>query len=271
MLYREVTPARFAEVCLRAVPQEPDEQLTQRVLGYLERTYWKFLRAEERATLAPRLETMLREGLARADGSSRKSAWFSAFRDMALTPVGVEWLARVWQRQEAVPGLTFSENDEIAMAQELAVRAVTNWQDVLRAQLARIANPDRRARFAFITPALSADPSQRDRFVAELADPANRRHEPWVLDGLRYVHHPLRVRQSEKHVIPALGMLPEIQRTGDIFFPKRWCDAVLDGHSEPAVAEAVRQFIRGLPPGYPLRLRKILLSSADELFRSAAE
>jgi aminopeptidase N len=65
-------------------------------------------------------------------------------------------------------------------------------------------------------------------------------------------------------------MLPEIQRTGDIFFPKRWCDAVLDGHAEPSTAEAVKHLINDLRADYPARLRKILLSSADELFRTAA-
>lgn len=156
------------------------------------------------------------------------------------------------------------------MAQELAVRGVSDWEGILRDELARIQNPDRKARFEFVMPALSRDPAERERFIARLSDPANRRHEPWVLDGLRYVHHPLRAAQSEQYVLPALRVLPEIQRTGDIFFPKRWCETVLDGHASPATADAVKNFIRQLPAGYPARLRKILLSSADELFRSAA-
>ena len=48
----------------------------------------------------------------------------------------------------------------------------------------------------------------------------NRRHEPWVLEGLQYLHHPLRAAQSENYVRPSLDMLAEIQRTGDLFFPK---------------------------------------------------
>lgn len=270
MLDGRVAPGRLADVCLRAARWERDEQLTQRVLAYLEHTYWKFLEPSERLALAPRVEQAVREGLARAEGPSLKSAWFSAFRDMALTPDGVRWLERVWRREEVVPGLKFSENDEIAMAQELAVRDVATWRDILRDEQSRIANPDRKDRFAFITPALSPDAAERERFVSGLADPMNRRHEAWVLDGLRYIHHPLRAADSEKYVLPALGMLTEIQRTGDIFFPKRWTDAVLGGHASPALAEAVRQFIAELPPGYPVRLRKILLSSADDLFRAAA-
>jgi aminopeptidase N len=64
-------------------------------------------------------------------------------------------------------------------------------------------------------------------------------------------------------------MLREIQRTGDIFFPKRWMDATLGGPPSPAVANQVRAFVRDLPAGYPDRLRRIILSSADPLFRAA--
>ena len=55
-------------------------------------------------------------------------------------------------------------------------------------------NPDRKARLQFVVPALSSDLStERDRiFRPSLADVANCLREPWVLDGLRYLHHPLR-------------------------------------------------------------------------------
>ena len=64
-------------------------------------------------------------------------------------------------------------------------------------------------------------------------------------------------------------MLGEIQRTGDIFFPKRWMDATLSGHSSASAALMVRTFLAELPPDYPDRLRRIVLSSADELFRAS--
>ena len=68
---------------------------------------------------------------------------------------------------------------------------------------------------------------------------------------------------------PASKLLREIQQTGDIFFPKRWTDATLGGPPSPEAVAAVRTFVRDLPPGYPDRLRRIVLSSADLLFRSA--
>ena len=269
MLDGRTTPGALVSTALRALPSEADEQLTARMLDSLEHVYWKFLSPRDRVALAPRAERVLREGLARASTMSLKSAWFSAFRDMMLTPEGTAFVERVWRHEETIPGLTFAENDEIQMAEALALRGVSRWREVLTAQLARIKNPDRRERFEFVTPALSEEVAERDRFVASLADPARRRREPWVADGLRFVHHPLRAGQARKHIRPALDRLVEIQRTGDIFFPTRWTNAVLDGHSSAAAAEIVSSFLRSLPQGYPPRLRKIVLSAADELFRAA--
>jgi aminopeptidase N len=89
-----------------------------------------------------------------------------------------------------------------------------------------------------------------------------------VLEGLNYLHHPLRAESGLQYIRPSLEMLEEIQRTGDIFFPKRWMDATLSGHSSASAAHLVNTFLAELPPNYPDRLRRIILSSADDLFRA---
>ena len=92
-------------------------------------------------------------------------------------------------------------------------------------------------------PALSERQDTRDAWFASLADVKNRRREPWVLEGLRYLHHPLRASQSEKYIRPALNLLSEIQRTGDIFFPANWMNATLGGHNTRAAADVVHRFL----------------------------
>jgi aminopeptidase N len=79
----------------------------------------------------------------------------------------------------------------------------------------------------------------------------------------------MRAAVSRKYIPASLVMLEEIQRTGDIFFPKRWMDATISGHCSASVALMVKTFIAELPPHYPDRLRRIILSSSDELFRAA--
>ena len=225
--------------------------MTARVLSYAGHAWWRFLTGSERASRAATFEALLRRGLDTAPTASQKSAWFGALRNVALTQETIGWLRKVWARQETIPGLPFAEADYINLALELAVREVDGWQALLAEQLARIENRDRKERFAFVMPALSADPKVRDTWFRSLADVKNRRREPWVLEGLTYLHHPLRARASAGYVTPSLEMLWEIQKTGDIFFPKRWLDATLGGYSSPEVAAMVRNFLAALPPNYP--------------------
>ena len=269
MLEGIVAPGELVDLAARALEAETDELNVQRIVAYLTGTYWRFLSGTDRARRAPEIESLLWSHLERSDTPSRKAVYFRAFRQIALTPPGVARLVRIWRQEEEVPGLPLAEDDFTTLALELAIREVDGWSEILETQRRRIENPDRRERFEFLIPALSADTAVRDAFFASLADPANRRREAWVLTAVSYLHHPLRAAHAERYVRPALELLPEIQRTGDIFFPKRWLDATLGGHNSPAVAAIVRRFLDDRPE-LPTRLRGKLLQSADELFRAAA-
>ena len=269
VLERRVASGAFIDAAIHALPDETDEQNTQRVLAYVSRAFWRYLPQEERSARAPALEAALRAGIARAGNTSLKSAWFSAFRDDVLTPEGVAFLERVWRRDEKIPGLPFVETDEIVMAMELAVREVPGWQEILQTQLDRTQNPDRKARFAFVMPALSADPQVRAGAFERFRQLDNRRREPWVSESLAYLHHPLREADAERFITPGLELLADIQRTGDIFFPSAWTGSMLWGHRSPRAAALVHDFLaRELQ--YPERLRWTVLSAADDLFRAAA-
>ena len=261
-------PADLFALALRALPAETEQQNVERVLGYAESLYWRYLPSRHRETVARELEQALIAGMRNAGATSLKAAYFNAFRRTVTTPAGLTFLERVWRQQEPIPGLTFAETDYINMAQELALRAVAATDSILKEQHARITNPDRKARFAFVTPALSPDAARRDAFFASLARVENREREPWVVDALRFLNHPLRRHHAERYIRPSLELVREIQRTGDIFFPTRWTAAVLGGHNSPAAAETVRTFLAA-NTDYPPRLRQIIEQSADQLFRAA--
>jgi aminopeptidase N len=270
MLENRVPPSVLLDTVNRALPREVDEQNVQRVLAYAARAFWRHLSPDERVARAPAFEAMLRAGLDRAPTASAKAAWFGAFRDVVLTSDGVRWLEAVWRREERIAGLPLAETDEIAMALELAVREVPRWTEILQTQHDRIQNPDRKARFAFVMPALSADPAERDLAFERLRQIENRRREPWVIESLAYLNHPLRDPHARRFVRPALELLHEVQQTGDIFFPTRWIEAVLGGHRSPEAAMTVRDFL-GRELQYPQRLRWTILTAADELFRQVRD
>jgi len=263
-----LAPDRLLDLAQRALPAETAELNTQRMLSDLTGLYWRYLAAGRRDSLAPAVERTLWGGLQAARTTSVKSAYFRAYRSVALTPEAVKRLERIWNERERVSGLPLAERDYTALALELAVREVPRWREILETQLTRITNPERKAQFAFVMPALSADTAARDAFFESLRDAANRSHEPWVLEAVGYLHHPLRAARAERYVLPSLELLEEIQRTGDIFFPLSWLNATLDGHNTPSAARTVRDFLAARP-SYPPRLRGKILQAADELDRSA--
>jgi aminopeptidase N len=266
---RRVPPSSFIDAAMHALPRENTEQNVQLLLSYVNDAFWTFLSESQRSAIAPKLEQMLRAGIDRSGSSTMKATYFSAFRSTVTTREGIAFLERVWRKQEKIPGLILAEPDEAAMALELAVRSVPAASAILEEQHGRFMNPDRKARFEFVMPALSDRREIRDGWFESLGDVKNRRREPWVLEGLQYLHHPLRAAQSEKYIRPSLDLLLEIQRTGDIFFPTRWMNATLGGHNTRSAAAVVRTFLDE-HKDYPIRLRRIILQAADELFRAAS-
>jgi aminopeptidase N len=268
MLEGHSEPSQIVDVALRALPVERDELNIERMLASTNDAFWRYLTDAERAAIADRLEQTLRDGIAKSQTTSLKSAYFSAFRRTVTSGEGIAYLERVWRQRERIAGLTFAENDFIDMAQELALRGVNSTDAILSEQHARIVNPDRKVRFAFVMPALSPDTKTRNAFFASLARVENREHERWVADGLRFLNHPLRRRHAEQYIRPSLEMLREIQQTGDIFFPLDWTGAALAGHNSSAAAQTVNNFLAS-QKDYPPRLRQVIEQNADQLLRAA--
>ncbi len=262
-------PARvFLDRSLAALEREHDELIAQHLLGRVGATYWRFLPDSARRAVAPRVEAALWRGLARASTPGRKGAWWNALVSVSTTPQSLARLERVLTRREPPSGLPLAEPQYTALAEALAVRQVANAEALLDQEEKRITNPDRLARLRWVRPALSRDSAMRDSVFAALANVENRRRESWALDALGHLSHPLRARHAERYVDQGLGLVEEIQQTGDIFFPLSWLNALLDGHQSAAVAEKVVAFLAAHPE-LPPRLKGKVVQAADDLYRAA--
>lgn len=268
LLEGQLEPSVVIDHALAGLRTETDEQLVDHLIGVVTATFWDFLTPAQRAARAPEIEAAFLEGLEGADASSLKAAWFQGWRSVALTDAAGARMRGLWSESDSFPGLPLSDEDRTSLAIALAVRGGDDVAEILEAQESRIDNPDRRARFAYLRPALSTDPLERERFFASLADPSQREREPWVLDGLRALSHPLRQEHALQFVRPGLDLLEEIQATGDIFFPGRWLDGLLNGHQTEEASAIVAGFLDENPE-LPPRLRAKVLQSWDGLQRSA--
>lgn len=271
-----IGPADFYETAFRDLQVIPDLQLRNYLSGRFASVWWDYLSPEERDSCAPAAEAMLRGKIASAESPAEKRAWFSTLRNLTITPKGMDYLATLWKTGE-LPGRTgpgsslaatvkLSEDELCTLALTLALKGFPDADGILAKQRERISGKERLERFDFVIPAVSDDDSVRDAFFESLRDPANREREPWVLEALGYLHHPLVAERSEKYILPSLEMLEEIKATGDIFFPGSWISATLAGHRSPEALATVEKFLDD-HPGYPADLKLKILQAADHLLR----
>lgn len=268
MLAGEIEPDALLALAVRALPLESNELNLQRILNYIERLFWIFVPPESRAGHAKSLGAMLRASLGTMTSTSGKAALFACLRSVAITDTMLDWLRGLWMGDVRIDGLPLGEGDRIALVKELAVRR-SDGDVLIQRQLGLTRSPDGREALAFVAPALSSEPTVRQRFFDTIAEPANRTREPWVIDGMRWLHHPLRAAAAVRFIEPGLQQLLEVKRTGDIFLPRRWADAMLSGHRSLEAAAVVEKFLNETPPDYPVALRRIVAASADHLFRVA--
>ena len=262
-LYENMLHGRLASgpllACLEEVlRKEKDPLVASSALGYLGEV-WRHCPAKVEALL---------HDLAK-NGDIPAQVRLSAFRSLMHLhrDTGVEEeLWQVWLRQRPWTGLQLSAEDYNTLAFELALRRPDDREQIRSVQRSRITNADRLARFDFVWPALSSDKAVRDSVFLSLLEPENRATEPWALESLRLLNHPLRQQEALGYIVPALDEMQEIQRTGDIFTPKNWIVATLSGQDSREAASLVRGWLDAHPDYPPLLLNKIL-QAADPLLR----
>ena len=187
----------------------------------------------------------------------RLQAFRSLFR-VAEDPETCDWLLRIWERQQPPQGLTLGESDYTGLAYQLMLRFPEKAAQIRDVQRARISHPDRVATFDFVAQAASPDAEARQAFFLSLLQVENRRPESRVLSALDLLCHPLRGDEAVAYIRPALEILPEIQRTGDIFFPASWCKRILGPQTSAAAKEEVEAFLAAHEEMHPLLQTKIL-------------
>jgi len=263
-----VKPSDFVDLGFRTLAVEQNELILQRLLDYLEKAYWRFIEDQERKEVSKRFETTLWTRLEGAQTTTAKALFFQAFCSIASSEEAIEKLISLWEGSSEITGLEVGEMERIDLAFELALRGVPKSRDMLLRELEQQDDPERRQRIEFLIPSVSFSVEDRRQFFQSLAEVENRVYETWVLEGLRYLHHPLRAEESIDLLEPGLELLLEVEQTGSIFFPKRWVDALFSGHRSQEAAATVDNFLKGRP-SYPQRLVLKIRQSADLLYRAA--
>lgn len=205
--------------------------------------------------------------LAMSENHHLRSCRVQLLRTLISSSFSPEVMARLYDIWSAGNHPLLNESDYMSMAYEMSLRLPEQYESIVTRQRERISNPDRLRQFDFISRAVTPNEADLDSLFESLLQAENRRIEPWAQSALAYLNHPLRVDRSVKYIRPALDILQEVQRTGDIFFPRGWVGNLLASHrSEEAYAELMR-FIDD-NPDYPILLRNKIMQAAWPLCRA---
>ena len=175
----------------------------------------------------------------------------------AKSPKSVEKLYNIWSKQSHS---LLNERDYMSLAYVLSMHLPEKYEEIISTQRARISNPDRVREFDFISKAVTPDTLEMDKVFESLMKAENRRIEPWAEDALAYLNHPLREEYAVKYIRPGLEIMKEVQRTGDIFFPKYWAISLLGSHRSEAAKKEVDAFFEA-HPDYPQLLKNKILQA----------
>lgn len=193
-----------------------------------------------------------------SENHSVKSVRTLLLRLLAKNAFSQDTAGRLYEIWSSGEDGRLSQRDNMTLAYELAVRMPEKAKEIIDTQRGRLKNPDLLREFDFISRAVTPSEAARDSLFASLGNKEVRRIEPWTQAVLYYLNHPLRSASAVKYIRPALELLPEIQRTGDIFFPAGWCSNLLAGHRSAEARIAVRQYLDDHPELNPMLRSKVL-------------
>jgi aminopeptidase N len=267
MLIGTVSPNKAFDYFITGIQQEPNELVLKLLTNQASAVFWKFFTEKQQLMAQKQLEDILYERLQRNLPSKIKKTLFNLFSSIAYSDSGKEKLYKIWTKETVISGLKLDEDDYTNIAMNLAIFKHDRADEILDKAKVAITNSDKQKRFEFLLPSLSKDESVRNSFMESLKDDRNREKESWVAVGLANFHHPLRQESAKKYLRFSLDLVEEIQRTGDIFFPKDWLNNTIGKYSSKYAFDEVQRFLKENPNFSPILKRK-LFQATDALYRA---
>ncbi len=156
----------------------------------------------------------------------------------------IDSIYNIWKNQS---DSLMNERDYMNAAYHLAIMRPNEWKDIVNEQRARLKDNDKIREFDFISRACNPDTDIQQQVFNSLLIKDNRANEPWAAQMLALLNCETREPISNRYITPALDILEEIQKTGDIFFPTNWLNALFEGHKSHEAQTLVRSFIANHP------------------------
>jgi aminopeptidase N len=267
-LVRETTlpAARFAEIALRELPREYDEQIARVVLAHTGTALVRYASEAESARLFPTWERLL---AARAqDGALayglRKDS-LDALVGTARTPAARQVLRGYLSGTTLFDAGPIKQPTRWNIIQRLMALGEPDAHTLYDAEVAYDKTPEA-GRSAFVARAATPDPAVKTDYFRRYLDDPNL-NEEWVTASLSAFNEPDQTALTFPFLSPSLARLEWIREHRRIFFLAAWIDAFVRGQQSRQALVIVDGV---LAAKLPIDIRRKLLQARDELERTVA-
>jgi len=263
MLNGTINPSAAIQLFSKGLNTEKNELLINLISRYTTSVFWKYLTEEQRAFYQDKITDDIWSKLHEELPASIKKTLYSTYVSMGYTNTSLENLFKIWSKELTIKNLKLNDDDYTELAMDLALYNHPKNEQILKTAEEAITNTDKLNRFKFLLPSISNNYETKKEFFESLKQEKNRAKESWVTNAMNNLNHPLHQKESLQYLRTSLDLLDEIQKTGDIFFPKRWLSSTIGNYTSLEAYEILQAYLDANPKLKPSLKSKVLQASDD--------
>ncbi|HET7464788.1 MAG TPA: M1 family aminopeptidase [Longimicrobium sp.] len=262
----KLSPARFAEIAMRELPREQDEQIASLILDRGATALTRYANAADAARLYPAWERMLAERArdARLGYGMRKES-LDMLVATARTPEARPILREYLSGTRWFDGAAVKQPTRWSIVQRLLALGEPDARAIFDAEVRRDSTPEA-ARRAFVAAVAAPDTAVKAAYFRRYLDDPTL-NEEWVTASLGAFNDPDQARLTLPFLRPSLERLEWIRDNRRIFFLPSWINAFIRSQSSPEALATVDQLLAAHPE-LPIDIRRKVLQARDELERT---
>lgn len=260
----EMDPREYVELALERLPNEEDESLAQSIIGRTTTALHRYVSAEVRAKLAPKMETLAYNQMLHSPSQDMRITWFRALRGVAETAKARGQLKDMLSGKLTVPGVELRPLDRWNIVESLVAQNDPDAATVLADEEKRDPSGDGK-KYAYMAAAARPKAEVKKTYFDEYLHKAER-PEDWIEISLGSFNWWNQADLTLPYLGPALDALPQVKRERKIFFMLAWLNAFIGGQQSGAAQKQVHDFLDKAQLDKDLRLK--ILEVVDELDRT---
>jgi aminopeptidase N len=260
----ELDPRAYINLALKLLPAEKDEELAQSVIGRTVTALHRYVPAEVRAELAPKMEALASEQMLHSPEQDMRIIWFRALRASAETPNARQELKDLLAGKLTIPGVELRQLDRWNMVESLVALNDPDASTVLAAEEKRDPSGEGQ-KYAFMVKAARPDAGAKKQYFDDYLHD-EKRPEDWVAISLGAFNYWNQPELTLPYLRPALDALPQVKQQRKIFFVLGWLNAFIGGQQSAQAQTQVDDFLKTAKLDHDLQLK--IMEVKDELDRT---